>query len=131
MKSAAKGIEKWMHTYGIPKEVCSDGGPYYGKEFSEWCKSMGIRHCLSSAYNPQSNGSAEKGVGQIKNLLEKMGRKGVLNQDELNRLVFKLNCHVTSGQGSALENSLTVMWAPTKWTLSRRNKPCPVNSKET
>ena len=27
----------------------------------------------------------------------------MLNQDELNRLVFKLNCHVTSGQGSALE----------------------------
>ena len=103
MKSTAKGVEKWMHTYGIPKEVRSDGGPCYGKEFSEWCKSMGIRHCLSSAYNPQSNGSAEKGVGQIKNLLEKMGRKGVLNQDELNKLVFKLNSHVTSGQGSDLE----------------------------
>ena len=32
-----------------------------------------------------------------------MGRKGVLNQDELNKMVFKLNSHVTSGQGSALE----------------------------
>ena len=103
MKSAAKGVERWMHAYGIPKEVRSDGGPCYGKEFSEWCKDRGIRHCLSSAYNPQSNGSAEKGVGQIKNLLEKMGRKGVLNQDELNMLVFKLNSHVTSGQGSALQ----------------------------
>ena len=55
---------------------------------------MGIRHCLSSA---------EKGVGQIKNLLDKMGRKGVLSQDQLNMLVFKINSHVTSGQGSALE----------------------------
>ena len=27
----------------------------------------------------------------------------VLNQDELNRWIFKLNSHVTSGQGSALE----------------------------
>ena len=27
----------------------------------------------------------------------------MLNQDELNRLVFKLNSHVTSGQGSALQ----------------------------
>ena len=72
-------------------------------EFSEWCKSYGIRHCLSSAYNPQSNGSAEKGVGQIKSLLEKMWRKKVLNQDELNGWVFKLNSLVTSGQGSALQ----------------------------
>ena len=82
MESAVKGVERWMHSYGIPKEVRSDGGPCYNKEFSEWCKSYGIRHCLSSAYNPQSNGSAEKGVGQIKSLLEKMGRKKVLNQDE-------------------------------------------------
>ena len=52
---------------------------------------MGIRHCVSAAYKSQSNGSAEKGVGQIKNLLEKIGRKGVLNQEELNTLVFKLN----------------------------------------
>ena len=81
----------------------SDGGPCYGKEFTEYCKSLGIRHTLSSAYNPASNGSAEKGVGQIKGLLERMGRKGVLSQDELNRLVFKLNSHVTSGQGSALQ----------------------------
>ena len=63
----------------------------------------GIRHCVAAAYNSQSNGCAERGVGQIKNLLEKMGRKGVLNQDELNKMVFKLNSHVTSGQGSALE----------------------------
>ena len=36
-------------------------------------------------------------------MLEKMGRKKVLNQDELNRWVFKLNSHVPSGQGCALE----------------------------
>ena len=58
---------------------------------------------MSSAYNPASNGSAERGVEQIKGLLERMGRKGVISQDELNRLVFKLNSHVTSGQGSALQ----------------------------
>ena len=32
-----------------------------------------------------------------------MGRKGVISQDELNRLVFKLNSHITSGQGSPLQ----------------------------
>ena len=42
-------------------------------------------------------------MGQIKTLLQKMGRKWVMSQDELNKLVFKINSHQTSGQGSALE----------------------------
>ena len=42
-------------------------------------------------------------MGQIKHLLEKMGRKSVLSQDQLNMLVFKINSHVTAGQGIALE----------------------------
>ena len=64
---------------------------------------MGIRHCHSAAYNSQSNGAAERGVGQIKTLLQKMGRKGVMNQDELNKLVLKVNSHQTTGQSSVLE----------------------------
>ena len=42
-------------------------------------------------------------MGQIKLLLEKMGRKSVLSQDQLDMLVFKINSHVTAGQGSPLE----------------------------
>ena len=58
---------------------------------------------MSCAYNTASNGAAERGVGQIKGLLERIGRKSVLSQDDLNRLVFKLNSNVTAGQGSALQ----------------------------
>ena len=103
MKTAAKGIERWVHSFRICREVRSDGGPAFGQEFSEYCRSLGIRHTLSSAYNPASNGSAERGVGQIKGLLERIGRKSVLSQDDLNRLVFKLNSNMTAGQGSALQ----------------------------
>ena len=103
MKSAVKGIERWAHSYGICREVRTDGGPAFGQEFLEYCRGMGIRHILSSAYNPASNGSAERGVGQIKGLLERIGRKNVLSQDDLNRLVFKLNSNMTAGQGSALQ----------------------------
>ena len=78
-----------MHCYGIPREVRSDGGPAYGKEFTQFCRKNGVNHCLSSAYNPQSNGSAEKAVGQIKLLLEKIGKKTLMNQDQLDMLVFK------------------------------------------
>ena len=94
-EAATASLAKWSHTYGLPLEVRSDYGPCYGD--------MGIRHCLSSAYNSQSNGAAEKGVGQIKTLLSKMGRKGMMNQEELNQLVFKINSHQSSREGSALE----------------------------
>ena len=64
---------------------------------------MGINHAVSAAYNAQSNGAAERGVASIKALLTKMGKKGQLNQEELNKLVFKLNSHQTTKEGSALE----------------------------
>ena len=48
---------------------------------------MGIHHTVSAAYNSQSNGAAERGVASIKSLLSKMGKKGMMNQDELNKLV--------------------------------------------
>ena len=49
---------------------------------------------------PASNGAAERGVGQIKNVLEKLGKKSLLSQDFLNMIVFKINSHVTRNQGS-------------------------------
>ena len=40
MKSAAKGIEKWAHSYGICREVRTDGDPAFGQEFSEYCRGL-------------------------------------------------------------------------------------------
>ena len=87
MKSASKGYLRWAHSYGIAQEIRTDGGPAFGSEFSEECQSVGTQHIKSSAYNPPSNGCAEKGVGHIKGLLEKIGQKTILTQDELNKLV--------------------------------------------
>ena len=94
-ESATKGVEKWSHTY--------DQGLCFAGKFTEWNRSVGINHCVSSAYNPQSNGAAERGVASIKALLTKMGKKGQLSQDELDKIVFKLNAHQTAKEGSALE----------------------------
>ena len=66
---------------------------------------MGINHCVSAAYNPQSNGAAERGVASIKALLTKMGKKDQLSQDELDKIVFKLNAHQTAKEGSAYDLS--------------------------
>ena len=35
IQAAISGVTKWMHMYRIPKEIRSDQGPCYGKEFSE------------------------------------------------------------------------------------------------
>ena len=78
MKSATRGYLKWAHSYGIAAEIRTDGGPGFGKEFSEGCNTIGTTHIKSPAYNPASNGAAERGVGQIKNLLEKLGEKSLM-----------------------------------------------------
>ena len=42
-------------------------------------------------------------MASIKAVLTKMGKKGQLTQDELDKIVFKLNAHQTAKEGSALE----------------------------
>ena len=77
-ESAIKGVEKWSHTYGLLLQIRSDQGPCFAGRFTEWNRSVGINHCVSSAYNPQSNGAAERGVASIKAVLTKIGKKGQL-----------------------------------------------------
>ena len=91
VESAVSGVERWSHTYGLPLQVRSDQGPCFGPRFSEWSRSVGINHCVSAAYNPQSNGAAERVVASIKAVLTKMGRKGKLSQEEVDKMVFKIN----------------------------------------
>ena len=64
-------LDDWFLEHGKPVNLRSDGGPQFRKEFVQWCKNQNINHQLSSAYNPQSNGHAEVGVREMKNLLAK------------------------------------------------------------
>lgn len=64
-------LTNWMLEFGIPVSIQTDGGPQFRSEFDTWCKEMGIKHELSSAYYPASNGHAEAGVKSMKLLLEK------------------------------------------------------------
>lgn len=71
--------------YGIPHELCTDGGPQFtAKEFKNFAVMFDFEHIISSPYYPKSNGLAEKGVQIIKRLLKKAGSKeefwlGLLN----------------------------------------------------
>jgi transposase InsO family protein len=57
--------------FGAPEEISSDGGPEFtSKEAADLYARWGIKHRLSSAYFPQSNGRAEVAVRITKRLLE-------------------------------------------------------------
>ena len=54
----------------VPDELSSDGGPEFtARETEDLLKRWGVRHRLSSAYHPQSNGRAEVAVKPMKRLL--------------------------------------------------------------
>ena len=103
MKSAIKGYFQWAHSYGLASEVRTDDGPGFRSEFTAALNHVGTRHINSSAYSPTSNGCLERGVGQVKSVLEKLGKKSVLSQEFLNLIVYRINSHVTKETGSALQ----------------------------
>ena len=93
--SGAKGLcDALRHafvTFGVPEELSSDGGPEFtAQESADFFKRWGIRHRLSSAYFPQSNGRAELAVKMAKSLLEyNTGSDGNLNTDRVVRALLQ------------------------------------------
>ena len=64
-------LTSWFWDYGYPQKIKTDGGPQFREEFKEFCRAYGIKHEISSPYNPASNGLAENAVKQLKSLLKK------------------------------------------------------------
>lgn len=63
---------KIFELFGFPGSIRTDGGPQFRGPFDSFCAQYGIRHELSSPYNPQSNGHAEAAVKNTKRLLKKL-----------------------------------------------------------
>ena len=76
-------LRRLFARFGVPVEISCDGGPeFVAKESTDFYTRLGVRHRLSSAYFPQSNGRAEVAVKLTKRLLEdNMGVNGNLNTD--------------------------------------------------
>jgi len=65
--------EHLVAVYGIPAVLVTDnGGEFTHKAFEAWLKEMGIRHHLTSPYNPQANGACERFNGTLQKLLLKL-----------------------------------------------------------
>ena len=59
-KFAVEALRIWFYTYGFCSILRSDGGPCFKDTFINEMDKLGVKHVLSSSYNPQSNGGAER-----------------------------------------------------------------------
>ena len=75
-EAVIRKMTEWFNLLGWPRTMRSDGGPQYHAELDLFCSRNNIKHELSSAYNPRSNGLAEAAVKQVKLLLEKCSLGG-------------------------------------------------------
>jgi len=84
-KGLCQALRQVFATFGVPEEISSDGGPEFtAQESKDFYHRWGIRHRLSSAYFPQSNGRAELAVKATKRLLEdNIGPNGELDTDRV------------------------------------------------
>lgn len=98
-QAGAQGLISSLRTmfrsFGIPEEIASDGGPeFIASKTEAFLACWGIRHRISSAHFPQSNGRAEVAVKKCKRILmNNIGPTGSLDNDRL--LCAMLQVHNT------------------------------------
>ena len=110
LKSGSSGLtaslRSFFATFGVPLELASDGGPeFMAGATQEFLRRWGVKHRVSSAYHPQSNGRAEVAVKTAKRLLRSnVGPSGALDNDRLLRALLQLrntpdpDCSVSPSQ---------------------------------
>jgi hypothetical protein len=74
--------------------------------FREGFLGLGISHVTTSAHNPTSNGLAERGVMQIKDVIKKSKKKP--SASELREHVFSINNHEQVQGGSAAQQFVCI-----------------------
>ena len=80
-----------FNQYGVPREFASDGGTSFtSHEFQSFLNYWGIKHRLSSAYFPQSNGRAELAVKMAKRIIANCTHpSGTLDTDAASKAIMQ------------------------------------------
>ncbi len=86
-----KLIDFFTH-FGLPYRVQTDGASYFvGNVFKSELARLGIEHCVSSPYHPQSQGAIERAHRTLKEILRKYATQyGSSWDDDLPYLLFVL-----------------------------------------
>ena len=70
-------LKRLFATFGLSRSIIWDNGPpYFSKGFKEFCDKYCIELILTSPYNPENLGAAERGVSLIKAIMPKTEQKG-------------------------------------------------------
>ena len=90
-KGLCEALRMVLARFGVPEQISSDGGPEFtSKETTDFYARWGIKHRLSSAHFPQSNGRAEVAVKITKRMLDdNMADDGSLNTDKVVRALLQ------------------------------------------
>ena len=90
-KSVIATLQKHFETYGIAKEISTDGQrTLCSAEMEEFLARWGVRHRISSAYHPQSNKRAELAVKHAKRIITgNLGPRGEVETDRLTRALLE------------------------------------------
>jgi hypothetical protein len=60
----------WISRFGVPDDITSDRGTQFtAGVWTDFCKRLGIKHHLTTAYHPQANGLVERFHRQLKEAL--------------------------------------------------------------
>jgi hypothetical protein len=74
-KLGAKGfarlfVQNVVANHGMPREVISDrGSTWHNKFWKHVCRMVGMRHFMSTAYHPQTDGQSERAIQVLKDVL--------------------------------------------------------------
>lgn len=81
-KVVIKALTRFFSTFGLPREVRTDRGTNFkSRLFAQVPKTLGIKHRVSSAYHPQTQGALER-FQTVKSMLRKHCFESKLSWDE-------------------------------------------------
>ena len=77
-------------SYGVSEELSTDGGPQFtSNTFQQFLKDWGVKHRLSSAGYPQSNGRAELAVKSAKRIIQENSVNGTLDNNKTTQAILQ------------------------------------------